>query len=269
LVQPGAAFEMTGRDDGDLRPSILVVEDNLDMQTYLHNLLNVDYECLVTGNGRDGLEVALEQVPDLIVSDVMMPEMDGYELTQTLKEDQRTSHIPIIMLTARSDKESRLKGLREHADDYLTKPFDDEELLLRIANQLAARDIIKARFSGRIYLDEPLATELNQRERDFLERFEDLLKQGHADPDLDIGAMASRMAISIRQLQRKLKALTGHSPAEYLRAYRLKRAAELLGGGGQIVQIALDVGFSSQAYFGTCFKAQFGLSPKQFQLKKS
>lgn len=269
LVQPGTTLSMADHDHGDDRRCVLIVEDNPDMQNYLHDLLDQDYECLVAGNGQDGLEVALEQVPDLVVTDVMMPEMDGYELTQTLKEDQRTSHIPIIMLTARSDQESRLKGLRERADDYLIKPFDDEELLLRISNQLAARDIIKARFSGRIYLEEPLSTELNERERKFLQRFEVLLKQDHSDPNLDIGSMASRMAVSTRQLQRKLKALTGHSPAEYLRAYRLKKAAKLLKKGGQITRVALDVGFSSQAYFGTCFKAQFGLTPGQFQREKS
>lgn len=265
LVESGPSLLEDDKDQQDSRRSVLIVEDNPDMQTYLHELLADDYECLVAGNGRDGLEVALEQVPDIVVSDVMMPEMDGYELTQALKEDQRSSHIPVIMLTARSDQESRLKGLRERADDYLIKPFDDEELLLRISNQLAARDIIKARFSGRIYLDEPLSTELNERERQFLERFEELLQQDHADPNLDIGIMASRMAVSTRQLQRKLKALTGHSPAEYLRAYRLKKAAKLLKKGGQITQVAMDVGFSSQAYFGTCFKAQFGLTPSQFQ----
>ena len=269
LVQPGAAAAMSGQENGDSRRTILIVEDNPDMQNYLHDLLEEDYECMVAGNGKDGLEVAIEQVPDLVVSDVMMPEMDGYELTQILKEDQRTSHIPIIMLTARSDQESRLKGLRERADDYLIKPFNDEELSLRISNQLAARDIIKARFSGRIYLEEPLSTELNERERDFLERFEALLTENYADPDLDIGIMASQMAVSTRQLQRKLKALTGHSPAEYLRAYRLKKAAGLLRKGGQITRVAMDVGFSSQAYFGTCFKAQFGLSPGQFQQKRS
>jgi len=269
LVQPGSPISVDDAEHEGSRRSVLIVEDNSDMQNYLHSLLDSEYECLVAGNGRDGLELAFEQVPDLVVSDVMMPEMDGYQLTQALKEDQRTSHIPIIMLTARSDQESRLKGLREHADDYLVKPFDDEELLLRISNQLAARDILKARFSGRVYQEEPLSTGLNERERAFIERFEALLEQSHADPKLDIGSMASQIAISTRQLQRKLKALTGHSPAEYLRAYRLKKSAELLRAGGQISQVAMDVGFSSQAYFGTCFKAQFGLSPRQFQQKKS
>ena len=239
------------------------------MQNYLHNLLDPTYECLVAGDGHTGLEMALEQIPDLVVTDVMMPGIDGYELTEALKEDQRTSHIPIIMLTARSDRESRLKGLREHADDYLIKPFDDEELLLRISNQLAARDIMKARFSRRVYLEEPLATGLNEREKAFLERFESLLDENFSDPNLDSGAMASKMAVSTRQLQRKLKALTNHSPAEYLRAYRLKEAARLLASGMQIVQVALDVGFSSQAYFGTCFKAQYGMSPGQYQRSKS
>ncbi len=269
LADPGAGITALEHDHGDERQLVLIVEDNPDMQAYLHDLLSPRYECLVAGAGHDGLDLALEQVPDLVVCDVMMPDMDGYELTQALKEDLRSSHIPIIMLTALSDRKSRLKGLREHADDYLVKPFDDEELLLRISNQLAARDIMKARFSRRVYLEEPLASGLNQRERTFLERFEKLLEENYVDPNLDIGAMASKMAVSTRQLQRKLKALTSHSPAEYLRAYRLKEAATQLGGGQQIVQVAMDVGFSSQAYFGTCFKAQYGMSPGKYQRQKS
>jgi len=269
LAQPGSETIPIAVEDENGQQTVLVVEDNPDMQNYLQSLLVPDYECLVAGDGHTGLELALEQVPDLVVTDVMMPGLDGYELTEALKEDQRTSHIPIIMLTARSDRESRLKGLSEHADDYLIKPFDDEELLLRITNQLAARDIMKARFSRRVYLEEPLATGLNERERNFLARFETVLEENFADPDLDIGGMASKLAVSTRQLQRKLKALTGHSPAEYLRAYRLKEAARLLGARGQIIKVAFDVGFTSQAYFGTCFKAQFGMSPGQYQRNQS
>ena len=269
LAQSGSDTIPIADEDESGQQTVLVVEDNPDMQNYLHSLLVPDYECLVAGDGDTGLELALEQVPDLVVTDVMMPGLDGYELTEALKEDQRTSHIPIIMLTARSDRESRLKGLSEHADDYLVKPFDDEELLLRITNQLAARDIMKARFSRRVYLEEPLATGLNERERNFLSRFETVLEENFSDPDLDIGAMASKLAVSTRQLQRKLKALTGHSPAEYLRAFRLKEAASLLATKDQIIKVAFDVGFTSQAYFGTCFKAQFGMSPGQYQRTQS
>ena len=138
--------------------SVLIIDDEADIREILaYNLKKEGFNVLTAQNGPDGILIAQTTSPDIIILDVMMPEMDGYELTQRLKEDQRTSHIPIIMLTARSDQESRLKGLREHADDYLIKPFNDEELLLRISNQLAARDIIKARLSGRIYLEEPLS----------------------------------------------------------------------------------------------------------------
>lgn len=265
LAGLGTSLKDDGIDAESRRYSVLIVEDNPDMQDYLVQLLGADYECLVAGNGADGFEMALEQIPDIVVSDVLMPEMDGFELTQALKEDQRTSHIPIIMLTALSDRESRLKGLREKADDYLIKPFDDEELILRIANQLASREILRIRYAASIYRGEKSGPEFNARDRLFMERFEALLDGHFSDAQLDTEKMASKMAVSTRQLQRKFKALTGHSPVAYLRSYRLNKAAERLVQGEQISQVALEVGFSSPGYFTTCFKARFGMTPSEFQ----
>jgi CheY-like chemotaxis protein/two-component sensor histidine kinase len=257
------------RDAGNGKDSILIVEDNVDMQTYLTQLLSESYHCSIAGDGESGVDFALEHVPDLVLCDVMLPKKDGYEVSQILKHDLKTSHIPIIMLTARGDQDSRLKGLREKVDDYLTKPFDDEELKLRIDNLLETRKILKNRFNGYFYKDATSGNGLNGKENGFLEKLNNLFDENYSDPEFGLAQMSSKMAMSERQLQRKLKALTDHGPADYLRAFRLKHALALLKQGEQVGLVAYSVGFSSQAYFSSCFKAQFGATPTQIQQKLS
>ena len=195
----------------------------------------------------------------------MLPNMDGFEASRILKSNEATSHIPIVMLTGRGDHDSRLQGLREHVDDYLTKPFDDEELLLRINNLLSLRDTLKQRYSRQLFDGSITNGNLNPKEQEFLDKIQAVLEEHHGDHDFRVEQLAAAMAMSGRQLQRKLKALVDHSPAEYLRNFRLEMARKKLREGTQVGLVADAVGFSSQAYFASCFKAEFGLTPSEFQ----
>ena len=242
-------------DKSNGEASLLVVEDNTDMQEYLVSLLSDSYQCQVAADGEEAVSIALENVPDLVLCDVMLPKSDGFEVSKTLKTNDATSHIPIVMLTALGDHESRLKGLREHVDDYLTKPFDDEELMLRIANLLSARDALKRRYSRQLFDGSDVGHDLGQREQQFLDKLQAVLESNHSNSDFRVDQLSKEMAMSDRQLQRKLKALIGHSPAEFLRNFRLTMALKKLREGTQVGLVAEAVGFSSQAYFASCFKA--------------
>jgi AraC-like DNA-binding protein len=169
------------------------------------------------------------------------------------------------MLTGRGDHDSRLKGLREHVNDYLTKPFDDEELILRIANLLSARDVLRRRYSRQLFDGSDVGHDLGQREQQFLDKLQAVLESNFSNSDFRVDQMSAAMAMSDRQLQRKLKALVDHSPAEYLRNFRLTIAIKQLKQGTQVGLVADAVGFSSQGYFASCFKAEFGATPSEFQ----
>ena len=251
--------------DGEEAPSILIVDDNADMREYLRVSLSDRYACITAANGKEALELSMEQVPDLVLCDLMMPGLNGFEVCDALKEDDRTSHIPIVMLTASGGQETRLSAYRHRADDYLTKPFDQSELEVRIANLLTLRDVLRTRFSRQVYEEEPAGPIHNEKEQVFLDKLHALLENSYADLDFGLSDMARGMTVSERQLQRKLKAVVGHTPAEYLRAYRLRMALQRLRTGQKIGPVAYAVGFSSQAYFTRCFKAQYGTTPKQFQ----
>ena len=242
-----------------------MIEDSRDMQAYLHYLLSAGYEVELAGDGKSGVDYALEHVPDIVLCDVILPKMDGYEVAHELKSNKATSHIPLIMLTARSDENSRLEGLREQVDDYLTKPFNDEELLLRITNLLAVRDILKARFSGQLLEGENPQSTLKEPERKFIENLERVMEKHHEDEELTMTQLAGYMAMSVRQLQRKLKALTDQQPSGYLRLYRLKRSLALLREGRRISEVAYAVGFGSPAHFASCFRAKYGCTPTEYQ----
>ena len=243
--------------------SLLLIEDNVDMRNYLAEVLGDTYQLKFAGDGNLGLEVAMTDVPDLIVCDIMLPGKDGYEVCHALKTDDRTSHIPVILLTALEGRESRLMGLAERADDYLTKPFDEVELKQRIANLLDLRTMLQRRYSHDLRFDEAPPAELNQHDQSFLAKLSRVTEAQHADPDFDPASMASALAVGERNLQRKLKALIGMSPGEYLRGYRLQHAMRRLRNGERPGEVAFTVGFTSQAYFSTCFRAQFGFPPSE------
>lgn len=255
--------------------NILVIEDNDDMRNYIVENLQDHYNVITAPDGEAGFKLAEEQIPDIIISDVMMPKMDGYQVTKSLRSSQNTSHIPIILLTARGDRESRMKGWYEKADEYLTKPFDVEELLIRVQNLLDIRELVQKKFGETLFVEEQPVTQTvhsvegeqpqeNKVENEFLDKLNTNIEKCYQDPDTKIDIIASQMAMSQRQLLRKLKGLLDMTPVEYLRRYRLDKSRTLLLQGAPITNIALDVGFASVSHFGKCFKAQYGCSPSEF-----
>ena len=254
----------TANDDEHNNPSVLIIEDNPDMQQYLVELLSPTYSCLTADDGEVGLQTGLDQVPDVVICDVMLPKMDGYGVSQKLKVDERTSHIPIIMLTARGDHESRIQGLREKVDDYLSKPFDDEELLLRIRNILDARAKFRDRFALQTSVTDEVLTGLGEKDKTFLTRLNGIIEKNLSESSFRIDELAAELAMSDRGLQRKLKAIIGHTPSHYLRCFRLKKSLEFLRDGLPVYLAAESVGFTSPAYFSNCFKDEFGFPPSEY-----
>jgi CheY-like chemotaxis protein len=230
---------------------------------HFNEVLGDGLHCEFAHDGKAGLDLAVETVPDVIICDVMLPKLNGYEVTRQLKQDDRTCHIPIILLTARADEESRLRGLRTLADDYITKPFSEAELKQRVDTLLAVREILRQRYSRE--LDQPGLAEpivmLSQRDQQFMDRVKKALDQRFSDPEFSTSEFASSVAMSERQLQRKLKALINYTPREYLRNYRLQQAMTMLQAGSSVADAAYSVGFQSLSYFAKCFKAQFGITP--------
>lgn len=256
------------------KPTVLVIEDNEDMRNYIGNSISDDYKILMAQDGQQGFDLAKQEVPDLIVSDIMMPKMDGYQATRELRKNEITSHIPIILLTARGDRESRLKGWYEKADEYLTKPFDVEELKIRLNNLLEIRDILKKRFSESLFQPvdnieeehvEDLDQNKNKQQQVFIDRVNTTLEKLYSEPATTIDDIADSLAISKRQLFRKINSIMDMTPADYLRRYRLEKAKQILHEGRSAGFAALDAGFSSQSYFGKCFKAQYGKTPGEYQ----
>lgn len=244
-------------------PIALLVEDNADIAKYVQICLKDDYNIVLAINGEAGIEKAYEIIPDIIISDVMMPKKNGFELTETLKDDVRTSHIPIILLTAKSDVESRISGLKYGADDYLAKPFHQEELLVRMKNTLEVRKILHERYSN-LYaqnlaeLEEPTAT----KEDEFILKLKEVFEPKMDDPNFNLNQLSDALFLSRSQFGRKVKALTDRSPALFIRSIRLQKAKQLLTTTQRsIKEIAYEVGFSDPAYFSRAFTEEYGESP--------
>ena len=245
-------------------PGILIIEDNPDMAQFIRDTLSPYYSCTVENRGQAGVARAISDIPDLIISDVMMPEMDGFEVAKTLRSDENTCHIPIILLTARDDKESRLRGWRENVDEYLTKPFDAEELLQRVGNILHIRKIL-SRQSGEEFAKGKVPQRLNKLDIRFVETMNRHIQGNYADATFNRKDLAQKMAVSERQLQRKIKALTDENPIQLLRNYRLQKATHLLREGHQVAVVADRCGFGSPSHFAHVFKSKYGLTPSQYQ----
>lgn len=244
-------------------PIALVVEDNPDIAQYLRICLKSSYKVIEAVNGQIGIDKALETIPDIIISDVMMPEKDGFELCEFLKEDTRTSHIPLILLTAKSDVESKIKGLKNGADDYLGKPFHEEELLVRMQNLLTIRRKLQERYQN-LYNDNAIVlSESSPNQEDaFILQIKTIFDEKMDDPQFDLDALSQALHLSRSQLGRKVKALTGQSPAVFLRSLRLQRARHLLLTSSlPVKEVAYDVGFSDPSYFSRAYSEQFGESP--------
>lgn len=247
---------------------VLIVEDNSDMRQFLRHTLDLYYQVFEAADGIEGWDAALENLPDLIISDVMMPKMDGVELCEKLKKDQRTSHIPVILLTAKVDKDSKLAGLEIGADDYLAKPFDSDELLILLKNRIEQRQNLRERFSKEITV-QPKDITITSADEQFLKLALDIVEQHMSDFNFNVKMLREEMGVSRMQLQRKIKALTDQSPVEFIRVLRLKRAVQLISQRqDNITQITYEVGFNNLSYFAKCFKEHFGLSPSEYASQK-
>ena len=242
---------------------ILIIEDNTDVRAYLRSCLPEQYYVQEAINGKAGVEKAIEQVPDLIISDVMMPEMDGFEVCTTLKNDERTSHIPVILLTAKADDASRMSGYRHGADAYLIKPFNREELLVRMEQMLALRKRLQARYSR---IDSRMTDDdvQFQQEDAFITRVRETVLEHLEDPNFAIPQLCQSLLISRTQLHNKLVALTGKSTSHVIRTIRLQRGKELLQQTDQqVAEIAYSVGFSDPNYFSRCYHEEYGVTPSE------
>ncbi len=246
-------------------PTILLVEDNADMRRFIKEQLVNGYQVDEAIDGHEGFKKAVTRSPDLVITDLMMPKMDGIELCKKLKTDVQTSHIPVIMLTAKAGMENKLEGLETGADDYLTKPFDGKELLVRTKNLIEQRLKLRTLYSDKKIQIEPKKITLNSIDQKFLEQLLELLEINHPDSDFGVPQMQDALAMSKTQLHRKLKALTNESPGELLRNFRLKKAAQLLSQKvDSVTQIAYSVGFNNLSYFAKCFKELYGVAPSAY-----
>jgi CheY-like chemotaxis protein len=245
-------------------PLILLIEDNEDMATYIRSCLPDAYRVMVSTDGDTGIQEALTLIPDIIISDVMMPEKDGFEVCHILKQDERTSHIPIILLTALADPASRLQGLQKGADAYLSKPFSREELIIRIEKLLELRKTLQQHYAARLEQDPIPAISPSEPSLEdlFLDKVNQILENHYEEEEFGNAHLASRLHISESQLFRKLKALTGKSTAVYIRSFRLQKGKELLSTTSfTVAEIAYRVGFSDPAYFSRTFSLEFGTPP--------
>ncbi|MEJ2196192.1 MAG: response regulator [Ignavibacteriaceae bacterium] len=248
--------------------TLLIVEDNADMRNYMRESLESSYKIIEAENGEEGIQQSLEHSPDMIISDVMMPKMDGFQFCTEIKKDERTSHIPVILLTAKASGESKIEGLETGADDYLTKPFDTRELLVRIKNLIEQRKRLQKKFQKEFTVSpgEITVTSIDER---LVQKAIAVVEKNISDPNFDTVMMAKETGISRTLLNTKLKALTGLPTGEFIRTLRLKRAAQLLQKGyGNVTQVAYDVGFQNLSYFAKAFRKQFGQSPSHYSTKK-
>ncbi|NQZ13163.1 MAG: response regulator, partial [Algicola sp.] len=291
----------------DTATTVLMIDDNADILTLLVETLSDRFVCLTAQNGQQGVEMALEHLPDLVISDVMMPGLSGHEVVKVLKQTELTCHIPVILLTAKGDVQSRIEAWSQNADEYLDKPFNPFELISRIDNLLSIRALLRQRFQREFNLPlEPqdlpeqnpkpntgsntnndaalevksetdsktahdIAPQISQingitdANQTFLNKINILLEHNYHDEKLDVPFMADKLAISNRQLSRKIKSLLDLTPKESIRNFRLKKAAQMLAKGLTPSDVAHQVGFTSHSYFSQCFKVQYNCMPSAYR----
>jgi len=240
---------------------ILLVEDNEDMRYYIRSHLSEEYQCIEAVNGMEGIAAARATIPDVIIADVMMPVMNGLELTRLVKQDESLSHIPVIILTAKATDDNKIEGLETRADDYITKPFNMNELSIRIANLIANRQKLRDKFSRSITVN-PSEIVTSTLDEKFLQRALRLVEDNMSEAEFSATDFCEGINMSRAQVHRKLKALTGQSVTEFVRCIRLKRAAQLLKQNAATVsEIAYQTGFNNLSYFTRCFKEEYNVLP--------
>jgi DNA-binding response OmpR family regulator len=260
-------LEKEPADSSDM-PQVLIIEDNADVVTYLRSILSHRFKIDIAYNGRIGTEKALENIPDIIVSDVMMPEKDGFEVCDSLKNDERTSHIPIILLTAKADVASRISGLRRGADVYLSKPFDRDELLVQLEMLLERQKRMVAWFSRTIRgesmvgLPEPENDEIVLFENAFIQKVRSIIEANYEDENFALPQLCLKIGMSRSQLFRKMTALINTSPSDFIRSFRLSKARSLLETTDLTVsEVSFQVGYKDVAHFSRSFQEEFGVPP--------
>jgi DNA-binding response OmpR family regulator len=249
---------------------ILVVEDQIEVRKYIQRVLKSTYTVVEAKDGKEGIEKAKEIIPDLIVSDIMMPQKDGYELCRELKKDIKTSHIPIILLTAKALEENVIQGLETGVDDYVTKPFNSKVLCARIKNLIDLRRQLQLKIQRQKMLL-PSEIPVSSLDDQFLKKFQDIIEENLDDADFTIDILCVKLDMGRSTLFKKIGALTGQTPNQFILSYRLERAAQILrkDKSRNVTDVALDVGFESPAYFSKCFKDKFHQSPSSFQAAES
>jgi signal transduction histidine kinase/ligand-binding sensor domain-containing protein/DNA-binding response OmpR family regulator len=250
-------------------PQILIIEDNPDVVRYLKICLQEDYQLDIAYNGKIGLEKAIQAIPDLIISDVMMPEMNGFQVCDTLKNDRRTSHIPFILLTAKVDIDARIEGFRKGADAYLEKPFDKEELMARLQMMLMQQARMRQYFSSQDSQFPKLEADADEQlnaEAQFIQEIRQLIQHNYQDESFGLSVLCQEIGMSRSQLFRKMKALMGVSPSQYIRSYRLEKSRELLQSSAlNVSEVSWKVGFKDPAYFSKAFHEAYGVPPSQYK----
>ncbi|TDO19533.1 hybrid sensor histidine kinase/response regulator transcription factor [Pedobacter duraquae] len=268
---------LTPKSNADSRPVLLLVEDETDLREYLTSILVVNYDVITAENGKKGFEMAKDYIPDIILSDVMMPDMDGFTMLEKINQQRETSHIPTIFLTARDAESDKERGYSLGVDSYLTKPISPKLLNKRIENLLLKRKLVYTELLGRLAIEEkgvtPKSTESDQnlwRESAFVQEFVNLVEECIQDEILDAASLAEKMNMSQSTLYRKLKGLTGKNINQLVRKIRIQKAAQLLRSGQyNVTEVALMVGVNSSIYFRQCFKEEFGQLPSEYQKRKS
>jgi DNA-binding response OmpR family regulator len=231
---------------------------------FIHEILNGHYNIAEAVDGKQGFDLACERIPDLVVADIMMEPVDGIEFCQNLKQDERTSHIPVIMLTAMTGAEVKISSLETGADDYLTKPFKQDEFLIRIRNLIEQRKRLRILFSSGLKL-EPGTISVTSTDERFLQKLIKIVEENIDNPDLDVEFMIQNIAMSRSQLHRKIKALTNESVTGFIRIIRIKRAAQLFEQKfGNVSDVMYAVGFNNLSYFTKCFKEVYNMTPTDF-----
>jgi two-component system, sensor histidine kinase ChiS len=251
-------------ENGETHERVLVVEDNTDVRSYIREQLEENYRVAEAGNGEEGIKMAQDIMPDLIISDVMMPKMDGYQFSRAIRADEKTSHIPIIMLTARAGIDDKIDGLETGVDIYLTKPFNARELIANVRNLIQQRIQLRKRFSKSTVI-RPSEVSSVSVDQAFLEKIVKTIESHFEDEQFSVERLAEHVNMSISQLNRKLKALIDQSPGQLIGSLRLQRAADLLAQkAGSVSEICYKVGFNDNSYFARAFKKQFGCSPSEY-----
>jgi DNA-binding response OmpR family regulator len=263
-VDAGSLLEVNTEHVKHKEKTILVIEDNLDMRSFIKSELKKEYNVVDAADGMEGLRKANEIMPDLIVCDVMMPNMDGIELCDKVKSNIETSHIPLILLTAKVDLETKYEGIETGADDYIPKPFEMEYLFIRIKNLLDSREKLRKLFQKGNIL-EPSAVTVTSVDEKFLSSLLKAIDEGIPDSEFSITTLESKMAMSHAKFYRKIKSLTGQSGQELLLSMRMKRAHQILSEkkGFQVAEVAYMTGFTNPKYFSKCFKETYGYAPSE------